>query len=366
MSGYNSEQTGSDVEGESQPRRMRKVSLWGGGLIGFLFVAFFIASAPPAPPPIQFVMTLIFGWIIFLYQHREVIGWGVIWMMSATILIWIATWFCWRLVRRAGGSQLREDRIVWASLWSSLFVVSSMVSGLVVISSVQLAWGIAHHEGSVTVFYGSALRNRSKNVLKQLGISAHNFHDTYHKLVSNRPKKPGMPVHSWETMLLPYLEKTSLYDRIDFDQAWDASENKPIFETELQAFMNRGVDSKFYPSSFDLSKDEQGYAQNHYASNSRVIGFGDGIAFREVKDGLSNTIMMGEVLENFEPWGKPGNGRDPALGIGHPMGFGGPWTFKGCQFLLGDGSVRTISYDISPTVLEQLAIPDDGQVVGEF
>jgi hypothetical protein len=44
----------------------------------------------------------------------------------------------------------------------------------------------------------------------------------------------------------------------------------------------------------------------------------------------------------------------------------GSWHTGVCQFLLGDGSVRSITTSVSPTTLALLANIADGQVVPDY
>jgi prepilin-type processing-associated H-X9-DG protein len=68
--------------------------------------------------------------------------------------------------------------------------------------------------------------------------------------------------------------------------------------------------------------------------------------------------MAGEIIHRFPPWGKPGNWRDPALGINRRAdGFGGPFV-GGANFLFADGSVRFIKNTVEPAVLKALGTPD--------
>jgi prepilin-type processing-associated H-X9-DG protein len=83
----------------------------------------------------------------------------------------------------------------------------------------------------------------------------------------------------------------------------------------------------------------------------------------DITDGLSNTLLAGEVNGNFKPWGYPANWRDPALGINKsPDGFGSPWRRrKGANFLFADGSIHFIQDDIDPVILKALSTPDGGE-----
>jgi hypothetical protein len=73
---------------------------------------------------------------------------------------------------------------------------------------------------------------------------------------------------------------------------------------------------------------------------------------------MSETILAGEALGNFKPWGHPTNWRDPGLGIHTTLdGFGNPGNNKHALFLMADGSVMTLTENIRPEILKALAMP---------
>ena len=75
---------------------------------------------------------------------------------------------------------------------------------------------------------------------------------------------------------------------------------------------------------------------------------------------------MGEVDANFEPWGKPGNLRDPATGLNRSAnGFGCVRAARIVFFVMADGSVRELRDDIDPEVLRALATPAACDDAGE-
>ena len=46
----------------------------------------------------------------------------------------------------------------------------------------------------------------------------------------------GRPMHSWRTLVLPYMEQHDLYDRYDFDEPWDGPNNRRLAAEELSVF----------------------------------------------------------------------------------------------------------------------------------
>jgi hypothetical protein len=74
----------------------------------------------------------------------------------------------------------------------------------------------------------------------------------------------------------------------------------------LPIYLNPGVDR-------ELSAD--GFGLTHYAGNSQLFQPNQFLKLEEITDGPGETLMVGEVNEGFQPWAKPGNTRDPALGL---------------------------------------------------
>ena len=208
----------------------------------------------------------------------------------------------------------------------------------------------------------AARRSTSKNNLKQFAIALHNYHETYSFFPpGNTTNSDGNPSHSWQALILPYLNQKPLFNQINFDQPWNATENQPIFRTVMPVYLNPVI-SVLDPKQ-DKTTSPEGYGLSHYAGNELVLKQNQGSQIREIKDGLSNTIFAMEIGENFKPWGDP-------TSIGKPVQILGPGkktSQKGGNYILmGDGAVRFITKEIDPTVLKALSTPSSGEEVREF
>ena len=109
-----------------------------------------------------------------------------------------------------------------------------------------------------------------------------------------------------------------------------------------------------------------GHAASHYAGNVNVLLVDSQLTLGDVTDGSSNTIVAGEVTTGFKAWGDPTNLRDPALGLGGGASQFGSSSLSGVNMLLMDGTVRFVSENISPQVLQALSTHDGGDLDVSF
>jgi len=201
----------------------------------------------------------------------------------------------------------------------------------------------------------AARRSHSKNNLKQIGLALHNYHDVHEVFPPGGiAKTDGTPYHSWQTFVLPFIGQAPLYNRINFDQPWSTPENQPHFQQEIQEYLNPTLDERTSPNGLGLS---------HYVANEKTLGTNSSLRMRHITDGTSNTILAFETGEDLKAWGDPTN-------FGSPGDFIGPHRkkafFGGTQVLMGDGSVRFVSENTDPAVLEALSTPRGGEMIGEF
>lgn len=293
----------------------------------------------------------------------------------------------------------------------------------------------------------AARRTQCRNNLKQLGIALHSYHDSMNLLPPGSVFPNVFPVPAtatslgfgWHVFLLPHLDQGPLYGQINPNGQWPQASQMTLLQTPLAVFLCPSSpapainSARLFPG---ISGPAIEVATANYVGNSGLwqgmnvttgFIFASGAAvplasvsqtcrFRDVTDGLSNVIFVGErtwqlpgvtyVLDCEPPnaaiWGGEITVviRRDGLALGQFPQVGGlvqmrlnhcnraSWHYSsdhegGAHFLLGDGSVRFISenidsgqYTVGPGpgfalgpingTYERLIHRSDGNIVGDF
>jgi type II secretory pathway pseudopilin PulG len=83
----------------------------------------------------------------------------------------------------------------------------------------------------------AAYRAQCVNNLKQIAMALHSYEQAHkafppaHTVDAN-----GRPLHSWRTLILPYLEQQPLYQSIDLSKPWNDPANAQAIETSVPVF----------------------------------------------------------------------------------------------------------------------------------
>lgn len=291
----------------------------------------------------------------------------------------------------------------------------------------------------------AANRSKCSNNLKQIGLALHNYQDVNGRFPLGAPDDDGRS-WSWRVRILAQMEQDNILNLMNADTVNfynppnDGIPNNffnnlagqnidGIAASEINGKVNnfagapsRVVSSFVCPSSSLPERDNGGYAKSDYAGNSgnRVgwTGSWNGCAsakgslqngillysndnvnnwvvrFADVTDGLSNTVVVGEIgrSQNLHT-SNVGDGVYPAWVGGNDNGgcngfrtggnqlrimdatfrlnlqtgeesnasFGSYHT-NGANFALGDGSVKFVSNSINPIVYSAVASRNGGEV----
>lgn len=197
-------------------------------------------------------------------------------------------------------------------------------------------------------------KTRTLNNLRNVALAVQSYATvTNGNMPAGGSPDESLPLWSWQTTLLPYLEQNALYRRIDFDRPWNAPGNAELFAADLAILLSPRERNR---------EPVDGFAITHFAGNSRVMRPREWMTIQEVsqKDGGHCTILMGEIGTGFPPWGRPGNTRDPARGLkGGPDQFGNS-EHGSCAIMFVGGNGKFLNPEIARHVLELLADPDNG------
>lgn len=237
---------------------------------------------------------------------------------------------------------------VGAVSWSARFV-----EGVVLLSIcwflVQILSPAIQSDG------GASPRTYCKNYLKQIGLALYNYHDEYDSFPpAYTVDEHGRPLHSWRTLILPYIDQSDLYSQIDLTKPWNDPTNKQAMETQLHVFQCPSASVEPNHTTYLASNGEQQAFHNNATRQIRAFA-----------DGPANTLMVAEVPSAFSvPWMSPQDADESLLNriradesTTHAGGF---------QMLFCEGSVRFIECDIDEATFQALLTIDGGDVAGEY
>jgi prepilin-type processing-associated H-X9-DG protein len=307
--------------------------------------------------PFDLIAMLLIGWCLYLFHvvpHVHVSAAGVFTAVACLVCVTAGvhgflSWLCEEAFwpKKMGEQVAHHWRWRWTG-WLVGGVVLMFVAGIATV-------GIAHQVGwlltakAITTGGGPSRRAQSANNLKQIGLALDNYVQRY---ASFPPAATfdghGRPLHGWQAAILPFVEQPSVHDQIDFQVPWTDARNAPAYQTQIPLYLFPGVEQ---------TTNKAGYALSHYSGNVAMLGGDQARTINDVTDSTEFTILAGEVVSQFKPWGDPTNWRDPALGVNRsPSGFGSR-SPGGANFLMVDGSVRFVKNTVDPGILKALSTP---------
>ncbi|MEX2174792.1 MAG: DUF1559 domain-containing protein [Pirellulaceae bacterium] len=268
----------------------------------------------------------------------------------------------------------------------------------------------------------AARRMHCGNNLKQIGLALHNYHDTFNSLPPAWVDWDGLyapPLHSTHAnvVVLSYLEQGNVAEFYDFSVPWDHANNQDLATLMPQAYACPSAPGAGEPAPNGFQTPDYTYIRSDTGwitdpvPNQSMFEQNAFRKFRDVTDGLTNTIMQYESAgraavyvhgKRIDPsvyyptWTYDSNAWTgcfnsswlyPIVCTLDPNGGGpnityfvgsevlnvtnhgaGAYSFHpgGIQISLADGSVRFLSETIDLETLSGLTSINGGEVAGEF
>lgn len=267
----------------------------------------------------------------------------------------------------------------------------------------------------------AANRTSCINNLKQIGLATMNFESANKCLPPARILRlnqdnddKDMKVRggaTWAVYLLPYMEQDNAYQRWNF-RAWYHYQDPKVREFNVPSYFCPSRRSPSADQLLSVSGDLLAFPQGSgdddndghweqipgaladYACSigpsaatargpfnwNNPLDWDKGVRLSKITDGLSNTIFFGEKNVPMDYWGQVGwdcstyDGDVPSCssragGVGAPIAvslYDQRWLFGSmhatvCNFTFGDGSVHSLSKNLSPAVLGLLTNIADGE-----
>lgn len=219
----------------------------------------------------------------------------------------------------------------------------------------------------------AARRSQDMNNQKQIALAMHVYHDVNKTFPRGTAKEAAeLKVDerlSWIASLLPYLEQDRAYQKLALNEKWNSDKNRQVTDLKIDVFLNPAIPVKgpanvsHFVGIAGVGKDAAMYKSDD--KRAGVFGYDRETPITGIRDGTSNTIMILGVKERIGKWGQGGPGTIRGLTaqpyVNGPDGFG--TNPAGVNAAFCDGSVRFLSKNIDPKVLEALVTKNGGEAV---
>ncbi|MEW4561608.1 DUF1559 domain-containing protein [Bremerella sp. JC770] len=221
------------------------------------------------------------------------------------------------------------------------------------------------------------------NSLKMICLALHNYHDFYFKLPPSM-----MNEHSWRIRIDPFMHASPYYEAYRFEEPWNSEWNKTLEFRYLPGMKTFDEEELEEIDLFELDPNAESLAHGRWQcpleSNRKSTlttylmpvganAFGlpeRGRSFDEITDSLSTTIAVAEYAGHDIQWLEPKdfdvetmsfrindpNPEKMSISSHHP---GGPLVG------MADGSVRQLSPDLPPEVVQAMITINGGEKIVE-
>ncbi|MFN0022231.1 MAG: DUF1559 domain-containing protein [Pirellulaceae bacterium] len=201
----------------------------------------------------------------------------------------------------------------------------------------------------------AAHRMQCANNLKQIGLALQSYADKYGALPpAHTVDAEGKPLHSWRTLILPFMEQEPLFQKIDLSKPWDDPANELAFHVATPGYVCPSANCPDTHTVYIAVAVPGGCFK---PTDSRKLS--------EITDGQASTLMVMEVdVSQAVHWMAPTDSIN--FDLLKPKSGAKLQHRNGYQAVFVDGSVHFLSIDLQPETLRALITIDGKDVVGEY
>ncbi len=189
----------------------------------------------------------------------------------------------------------------------------------------------------------AARRMQCSNHLRQIGLALLAYEQEYGYLPpAYTVDASGKPLHSWRTLLLPYLDKKELYAKIDLSKPWDHPVNREARESRIPEYQCPSTEVAPTFTTYVAIVTKESCLQP--GKPRRLV---------EIRDGYAFTIVVAELPGSRSiHWMSPSDTDEQTLlstfrlrNTPHPSVL---------NVLFVDGHISRLGEDLDPDVLHAL------------
>ena len=206
----------------------------------------------------------------------------------------------------------------------------------------------------------AARRNSCMNNLKQIVLALRNYEEAHGAYPpAYTVDADGRPLHSWRTLILPYMEQQALYDSIDLAKSWDDPANEQARNTSLSYYQ--------CPSVPDDDPERTGFTTYlAVVTPDSVVRTADSLSYSELPAPSETLLVVDAAPSQATHWMSPIDADekllvnvDPKLKRQHSSDI--------CLAAYADGHVYPHSGMIDPKALRAMitASADDNDALQE-
>lgn len=185
---------------------------------------------------------------------------------------------------------------------------------------------------------------------REIVLALHNHHDAYQFLPSNILSKDGKPLLSWRVAILPFVDEYDLHERFHLDEPWNSEHNIKLVDQMPRVYRQPHRDLPVGKTVYQRPSGTQ-----------LIMHRGRKVRFGDITDGMSNTIIMAEVMPNQAvDWSRPS---DLEVHLNEPKAGLCDDSREKMLIIMADGSGFHLPSNIPANTLKRLLTHASGETV---